>query len=370
MILPSLTALGGGIELYLQQFLTAFVREWPDFSISCILARESESSPRTALTADVSERLHVSGSGSGDRYRRLFDLARNLTAEAIADRPDLIVCGHVNYAAMCWMLARRFGVPWCVLTYGLEAWDLKGINAKAIRSADCAMAISRFTAERLVSTTAIERNRVAIVHNAVDIERFKPAAPAPSLVAALADLPRPRLLTVCRLDGQERYKGVDQVIEAMARYSALAGSYLVVGDGTDRPRLERLAAERRIPIKFWGRASDEELPDLYRACDLFVMPSRREGFGYVFIEAMACGVPVVAGGIDGSVDALADGALGVLVDPSSIDDIARGIRAQLAGDTSPDQRSPSALHAAVDSRFSHKAFQRQLSKALSPLVRA
>ena len=65
----------------------------------------------------------------------------------------------------------------------------------------------------------------------------------------------------------------------------------MVGDGTDRPRLERLAHELGVPVTFYGRAPDAELADLYRACDLFVMPSRKEGFGYVFIEAMACGLP-------------------------------------------------------------------------------
>ena len=93
--------------------------------------------------------------------------------------------------------------------------------------------------------------------------------------------------------------------------------YLVVGEGHDRDRLEALARAVGVEdaVLFAGRVKPDELADFYRLADLFVMPSTQEGFGIVFLEAAASGVRAVGGNADGSVDALADGALGTVVDP-------------------------------------------------------
>src|SRR5205823_13994683 len=95
-------------------------------------------------------------------------------------------------------------------------------------------------------------------------------------------------------------------------------SYLIVGDGPDRRRLEQkahqLGVEKRVV--FAGRTSEEEKPDHYRLADAYVMPSSGEGFGIVFLEALACGIPVIGSKVDGSRDALLDGRLGILVNPT------------------------------------------------------
>jgi glycosyltransferase involved in cell wall biosynthesis len=115
----------------------------------------------------------------------------------------------------------------------------------------------------------------------------------------------------------------------IARIPNLA--YLVVGDGDDRARLQARARAAGLEdrVIFTGRISEAEKVAHYRLADVYVMPSRGEGFGFVFLEAMACGVPVVASGIDGGREAVRDGQLGVLVDPTSPDEIERGIVAAL-----------------------------------------
>jgi glycosyltransferase involved in cell wall biosynthesis len=99
---------------------------------------------------------------------------------------------------------------------------------------------------------------------------------------------------------------------------------VIVGDGDDKPRLESMACERgvRHRVIFVGSVNENgngdepfALIDWYRTADVFVMPSTGEGFGIVFLEALACGLPVVAGNEDGSRDALLDGALGTIIDP-------------------------------------------------------
>src|SRR5262249_24837197 len=107
--------------------------------------------------------------------------------------------------------------------------------------------------------------------------------------------------------------------------------YLIVGDGNGRPRLESLAAECGVMknVQFTGLVPSEELPDYFRLADVFVMQSAAEGFGIVFLEAIATGVRVIAGSHDGSRDALWDGAFGTLVDPDNCEELAAAIQVAL-----------------------------------------
>ena len=134
------------------------------------------------------------------------------------------------------------------------------------------------------------------------------------------------VLTLSRIDKADAYKGHDRVIEAMAevRRAEPEALYVVVGDGDGRADLEALAKRQGAgdAVRFLGRLNDDDVLALYRSADAFVMPSMKEGFGIVFVEAAACGLPVIAGNRDGSVDALADGAIGRLVDRLSQDEIA------------------------------------------------
>ncbi|HWX43114.1 MAG TPA: glycosyltransferase, partial [Blastocatellia bacterium] len=103
--------------------------------------------------------------------------------------------------------------------------------------------------------------------------------------------------------------------------------YMVIGDGTDRPRLEEKARSLGVAqnVTFAGYIAESDKLDHYRLADAYVMPSSGEGFGFVFLEAMAAGIPVVASKTDGSREAVRDGMLGSLVDPRDPEDIRRGI---------------------------------------------
>jgi len=140
-------------------------------------------------------------------------------------------------------------------------------------------------------------------------------------------------MTLGRLSSEEQYKGHDEILEVL---SDLADeipdvSYLVCGDGDDRPRLERKAEQLGVADRtvFAGYVPEEEKEDHYRLADAFVMPGRGEGFGIVYLEAMACGVPVVASSADASREAVHDGQLGVVVDPDDSTDLRQGIHRAL-----------------------------------------
>jgi glycosyltransferase involved in cell wall biosynthesis len=128
---------------------------------------------------------------------------------------------------------------------------------------------------------------------------------------------------------------VEYVLEALPSIDKLCQNvrYQVVGAGDDLPRLRALASDLGVEahVDFAGAVSDEELVRLYNGSDLFVMVSLGEGFGFVFLEALACGVRVVAANCGGSVDALLEGQLGVLVNPESHEDLVNAIVVGLTG---------------------------------------
>jgi glycosyltransferase involved in cell wall biosynthesis len=164
------------------------------------------------------------------------------------------------------------------------------------------------------------------------------------------------IMTLGRLAAAERYKGFDEIIELLPRLAKeFPGiTYLVCGDGPDRRRLMARARLFRCEVfdlaaaplgrpgsgdsdasnarvVFTGRVAESEKADHYRLADLYVMPSSGEGFGIVYLEALACEIPVIGSKADGSREALRDGELGILVDPRDPEEIYHAIRRALLG---------------------------------------
>jgi len=194
------------------------------------------------------------------------------------------------------------------------------LKDRFLRTAHYVVAVSGFTRERLLSH-GIRPDRILLNPNGVDAARFgrKPSGAGPRERLALGD--RPIILTVARL--VER-KGIDTVIQALPLIRAAVPRihYLIVGEGPYRPVLERMVRDRGLGgcVTFLGDVPDVELVTCYHAADLFVMPNRTlpdgdtEGFGLVFLEANAAGLPVIGGASGGVPDAVIDGWNGILVD--------------------------------------------------------
>ena len=201
-----------------------------------------------------------------------------------------------------------------------------------MESARIVTAVSRYTRRRLLQWVGIDPARVKVLPNTVN-PQFQPGPKPAYLLDRHAAGGKKVLLTVSRLASPERYKGHDRVIRTLPRVLLHHPDtiYLIVGDGDDRPRLESLAVECGVAknVQFAGLVPPEELPDYFRLADVFVMPSTGEGFGIVFLEAMATGIRVIGGNQDGSRDALCDGALGTLVDPENGEELASAILAAL-----------------------------------------
>lgn len=254
---------------------------------------------------------------------------------AFAGPWDLVVCGHVNFMPVAAAAGLAARAPVLLLVYGVDVWQRHASRLvnESLRAANAVCSISQITLDKMESWHPLDGKRSFICPNAVHPDAFGAGAKPQKLIDRYGLAGRRVLLTVARLNSLERYKGIDEVIELMPKLKQSYPSllYLVVGDGDDRPRLEAKAARLGVKddVVFAGYAPDGELADHYRVADAFVMPGSGEGFGFVYLEALACGIPVVASKVDGSREAVRDGLLGELVDPHDLDDIERATRAVL-----------------------------------------
>jgi len=205
---------------------------------------------------------------------------------------------------------------------------LKRWRICALKKAKGLFPVSRFSA-KLVSSQGIAKDRICVISNGVDPQRFKVTTTHPRKNEIK------KLLTVARLD---LHKGHDLVLKAIAilKGEGLTPHYLIVGQGEEEKQLRKMVQILGIDcqVKFAGFIPDSELPDIYAGSDIFVMASRQipgrldliEGFGISFLEASASGLPVVAGNSGGVGDAVRDGKTGFLVNPNEPEDIARALK--------------------------------------------
>ncbi|MBE9126404.1 MULTISPECIES: glycosyltransferase family 4 protein [unclassified Coleofasciculus] len=229
-------------------------------------------------------------------------------------RPNHVFCGHINLAPLIQLLCQPLGVPYTILTYGKEVWNrLPSLQHQALNSATEIWTISRYSRDRACAANNLDPQKVKIFTCMVDGNAFTPGTKPPALIQNYGLEGAKVLMTVARLWSGDIYKGVDVTIRALPAIAQVFPEvkYLVIGRGDDQPRLAGLAQELGIAdrVVFAGFVPTSDLADHYRVADAYIMPSQ-EGFGIVYLEAMACGKPVLAGNADGSADPLQDGRLG------------------------------------------------------------
>ncbi len=229
-------------------------------------------------------------------------------------RPSHVFCGHIKLAPLTQLLCQRWGIAYTVLTYGKEVWyPLPKREHQALAQAAGIWTISRYSRDRLCEANDLNPDKVHILPCVVDGDVFKPGPKSPALMTKYGLFGAKVLMSVARLWPTDLYKGVDVTIRALPAIAKVFPDvkYLVIGRGDDQPRLAQLAKELGVcdRVVFAGFVPTPELPEHYRLADAYIMPSQ-EGFGIVYLEAMASGKPVLAGDADGSADPLQDGRLG------------------------------------------------------------
>lgn len=253
----------------------------------------------------------------GDRRVSIGAVNAIAAAEARVFRPDVVLSGHTVVspgASAAGALARA---PVVQYFYANEVGARPRLAARAANRASLSIVISRFT-RTLVENVGGPHERLRLVTPGVDL----PAAPPSDTTR---DENSPVVLTVARIE--ERYKGHDVMTRALPLVHAQVpdAKWVVVGDGRLRATIEGLARANRAEhaTHFTGPLNDDERDQWFRRAHVFAMPSRLpaaraggEGFGIVYLEAGSHGLPVVGGNVGGALDAVQDGATGVLVDPT------------------------------------------------------
>lgn len=230
------------------------------------------------------------------------------------------------------LVARLAGRPLLVYAHGEEIttwtqpWKARFLRF-VYRKADAVIANSEFTAQ-LLDEIGVNHSRIHLIHPGVDLQACRPGLDATGLRQRYQLEGKRVLLSVGRLS---RRKGFDHVVKSLPRILEQVPNahYVIVGVGEDERYLRGLVSDLALEdhVTLAGAAGDDELPLWYNLCDGFIMPNRRvendsEGFGMVFIEANACGKPVIAGIDGGTGSAVLDGVTGIRVDGEDIDAIA------------------------------------------------
>jgi phosphatidylinositol alpha-1,6-mannosyltransferase len=276
------------------------------------------------------------------------------------------------------LLKRMLGIPYINYIHGEEIttevpYRLFGRRRRQyLHNADAVVAVSEFTRRTLIDKMGVAPERIELIVNGVDAERFQPGPKSQDLLERYGLAGKRVLLTVGRL--VER-KGIDTTIRALPQILAQCpdARYLIVGTGDYRAELEALVAEHGVgeQVIFAGRVPHDELVAHYQLCDLFVMPNRElanhdtEGFGLVFLEANACGKAVVAGRAGGVVEAVRHGETGLNVDGEDVGAVAGAITSLLLDDTRREAMGARGLEVA---RQSSSAARAQLFRQLCERV--
>ena len=321
----------GGISQYNRDLLDSLCTCEAVESIQLISRLIPESA--AAVPAKITEE-HAPGNPA--RYAwRAWVLARRL-------HPELIVCGHINLLPVAVRLRTWFGGRLMLELYGVDVWERhRQYHPWMAREIDMAVSISRYTLERFAAWSYLRPSQLRILPNAIDLGRYRMADKPVRLIESLGLRDRRILLTLGRIESSERYKGHREIIGLLPRLREIFPDlvYVIAGSGNDVAYLRSAADEAgvRDHVVFAGRIPSADVVDLYNLADAFAMPSTGEGFGFVFLEAAACGVPVLGGRVDGSRDALRDGLLGAAVDPRDTEELFDGLVAVLGRGRRPNR---------------------------------
>ncbi|KAB8332474.1 glycosyltransferase family 1 protein [Scytonema tolypothrichoides VB-61278] len=352
----------GGIQSYVKDIFRAYLALEEPFYAEVFLLRDSHS----CSNPFESERLkfHYFKSQSPQLGRVRITLA--LLSHLLRQRPAHVFCGHVNLAPLVSILCQPLGIPYTVMTHGKEVWQaLPTLTKSSLQKAAHIWTVSRYTRQVACAVNNLDPHKVKLLPCAVNGKNFTPGTKSTALLERYGLVRAKVLMTVARLWSGDIYKGVDVTIQALPQIAEVFPEvkYLVIGRGDDQPRLAKLAQDLGVGnrVIFAGFVPTEELVEHYRLADAYVMPSA-EGFGIVYLEAMACGVPVLSGDADGSAEPLQDGKLGWRVPHRDPNAVAQACIEILKGD---DQRCDGVwLREQAIALFGIETFQQRLKEQL------
>jgi glycosyltransferase involved in cell wall biosynthesis len=288
----------------------------------------------------------------------------------VREECDVLFFDHLGLARVQGFVPRSHRRPYGVFLHSFEAWTpLSSGRHRALINAKLRIANSHHTAAR-VTAAHPEVGKIDVCHLALGPEMSgdNDAAVDRSLLEQI----RPAsALIVGRMSKGERYKGHEQLIQAWPIVKRQLGDaqLVIVGEGDDAPRLQGLARRHGVAeaVLFTGRVNDETLKALYRRTAVFAMPSRAEGFGLVYLEAMLYRLPCIGSTHDAAGEIIVDGETGFLVDQSDIPSLAEKIT-RLLGDSELRARLGGAGFERLHHQFSFERFQNRIAELFNKLA--
>src|SRR5690242_18459188 len=284
-------------------------------------------------SADIDEKYFPKDNFKGFDIKRLRFAGKALFAGV---ENDVVILSHLNLLPVGYLI--KFFSPdtkLVLIAHGIEAWKtFRGWRREMLFQCDRILSVSQYTKDVLIERNHFPAEKIQVLNNCLDPYLEKPLHGEKN--SSLLNKYGLRegdvvLLTLTRLASSERYKGYDIVIESLRelRKTNTSLKYLIIGkyDAKEKQRLDQLIRKAGVETQviFTGFVPDEELAEHFNLADIYIMPSEKEGFGIVFIEAMYYNKPVIAGNKDGSVDALLKGELGFLVNPGSKEEVSEAI---------------------------------------------
>jgi glycosyltransferase involved in cell wall biosynthesis len=291
---------------------------------------------------------------------------------APSETSTVILATHPNLAVPAMWIHRnspRFTTV--VMTHGIEVWEpLPLFRRRALAKASAVLGPSSDTTEKVIDVQGVAKEKVHKLPWPVS-PSFLRLADAPTRLITPPDFPAsPVVLTVGRWVAAERYKGLDDLIHAIVRIRAEIPNLnlVVVGSGDDLPRLRKLVTDSRVAdsVHFLENLSREELAACYSQADVFALPSSGEGFGLVFLEAMAFSKPVIAAASAGAKDVVEDDVNGLLVPPGDPEKLSRALL-RVFSDASLRERLGRRGGEMVRNRYRFEVFQTKLMSIIDSL---
>ncbi len=290
LLAPELFTTDSGIPRILRLYLKALCDlAGPDDHVRFIALNDTSvdsADLRPYSLPDVLERWEACGRDKGRFVRNTLGLSSGI---------KLIVCGHVAQLPVAWLASRlRPGLRYALVAHGIEAWRPFGFwERRALKGAWRVLCVSEFTRNEILKNVQLDPARVIVLPNALD-----PNLHPDGIDSAHITTSQPVILAVSRLSASDNYKGIDHLIAAMpAVLAAAPGTKLrIVGRGDDIHRLQNLVREHRVDaaVEFAGYVDDRQLRHEFARCTVFALPSQKEGFGLVYLEAMSHGKPCIA----------------------------------------------------------------------------
>ncbi len=281
----------------------------------------------------------------------------------------LVIAVHPNLAPVTQTM--RLAAPrmrTIICTHGIEVCEpLSPVRRRSLRRAHLVLAPSQNTADHVITHQNVKPERIRVLPWALDPE-FEALLPAASKALPPANFPAGRvILTVGRWLHSERYKGMDTLITALPRLLPRwpEVQLAMVGEGDDRDWLEELAEKTgvRSHVHFLSGLSYSQLASCYSACEIFALPSLAEGFGLVYLEAMACGKPVIGGAHGGAPEVIVDGVTGYLVQHGDTEQLSTAIETLLSDPARAKEMGARGCQR-VEHEFRFSVFAKALKKIL------